>query len=57
MGYPYSHSVLSYAPTHALADWAKGRLAVLSMVPAKTYVQGVGLKVDDRVFYIAGEDN
>ena len=57
MGYPYSHSLLSHVPTHALEDWVKGRLAVLSMVPAKTYVQGVGLKLDDRVFYVAGEDN
>jgi hypothetical protein len=35
--------------------WMQGRVAVLNMVKPETYVHGVGMRLDDRVFYIAGE--
>lgn len=37
-------------------DWMRGRVSVLSMVAPNTYVQGVGLRLDDRIFYIVEED-
>lgn len=39
-----------------LSDFVKGRVAILSMVAPQTYVQDVGLRLDDRIFFIMGED-
>lgn len=39
-----------------LPEWAQQRTAVLKLVANNTHIQGVGVRVDDRVFYIcAGE--
>jgi len=35
-----------------LPEWAQRRTAVLKLVANNTHVQGVGVRVDDRVFYI-----
>jgi hypothetical protein len=35
-----------------LPEWAQARTAVLKLVSNNTHVQGVGVRVDDRVFYI-----
>jgi hypothetical protein len=40
----------------ALPEWAQGRMAVLNMVKPDTYVDGVGMRLDDRIFYIAGDE-
>lgn len=59
MGSIYSNPVVGY-PTRvelsAVSDWVRGRISVLSMVAPNTYVQGVGLRLDDRIFYIVEED-
>jgi hypothetical protein len=39
----------------ALPDWMRGRIAVLQMAEPDTYVDGVGLRMDDRVYYIMEE--
>lgn len=56
MSYPYGAEVFDRQPAESVADWVLGRLAVLSMVPMHTYVQGVGIRLDDRTYYIAGEE-
>jgi hypothetical protein len=40
----------------ALPDWMRGRIAVLQMAEPGIYVDGVGLRMDDKVYYIM-EDN
>ena len=35
-----------------LPEWAQQRTAVLKLVANNTHIQGVGVRVDDRVFYI-----
>jgi hypothetical protein len=39
-------------PATALPEWMQGRIAALQMIEPDTYVDGVGLRLDDRVFYI-----
>lgn len=41
--------------TADIPEWVQGRVAVLNMVAPETYVHGVGMRFDDRVFYISGE--
>lgn len=55
MSYPYKTECFDRVPVESVADWVKGRVAVLSMTPPLHYVQGVGLRVDDRVFYVAAK--
>lgn len=55
IAFPFDYEVFDQQPAESVADWVKGRLAVLSMMPAQTYVQGVGLRLDDKIFYVAGE--
>lgn len=43
-------------PLEALPEALRGRMAVLNMVAPNTYVQGVGLRLDDRIFYVLGEE-
>lgn len=43
-------------PLEALPEALRGRMAVLNMVAPQTYVQGVGLRLDDRIFYVLGEE-
>lgn len=52
LGYPYTQECYERMNAEAVADWVKGRIAVLSMVPPLHYVQGVGVRLDDRVFYV-----
>ena len=42
-------------PAEALPEWVQGRTAVLQLVEPETYVQGVGLRLDDKVYYISKE--
>lgn len=42
-------------PAEALPEWVQGRIAVLQLVEPETYVQGVGLRLDDKVYYISKE--
>lgn len=39
-----------------LPEWIQGRIAVLRMVEPETYVLGVGLRLDDKMFYVTGDD-
>lgn len=55
VGYPYKSECFDRMPAESVADWARGRVAVLSMVEPLKYVQGVGLRLDDRIFYVVGE--
>lgn len=55
--YPYRSTCFNRIPAESAADWVRGRVAVLNMAPPQHYVQGVGLRLDDRVFYIVGEDD
>lgn len=55
MSYPYKTECFDRVPVESVADWVKGRVAVLSMTPPLHYVQGVGLRVDERVFYVAAK--
>lgn len=47
--------VFDRMPAENAAEWVKGRVAVLAMTPPLHYVPGVGLRVDDRVFYVSEE--
>ncbi len=42
-------------PAEALPEWVQGRIAVLQLVEPETYVQGVGLRLDDKVYYVSKE--
>lgn len=55
MSYPYKSECFDRMSAESVADWVKGRVAVLSMTQALHYVQGVGVKLDDRIFYVIGE--
>lgn len=55
LGYPYTQECYEHMNAEAVADWVKGRIAVLSMVPPLHYVQGVGVRLDDRLFYVLGQ--
>jgi len=39
-----------------LPEWAQARTAVLKLVANNTHIQGVGVRIDDRVFYICTGD-
>jgi len=56
-GYPMAITCYSRGFYDEAPDWVKGRVAVLSMVEPNTYVQGVGLRIDDRIFYVLGDSN
>lgn len=49
---PKSHSPIRMAATE-LPEWIQERTAVLRLVANNTHIQGVGVRVDDRVFYIS----
>jgi len=38
-----------------LPEWMQGRIAVLQLTPPAHYVDGVGVRLDDKVYYIVGE--
>lgn len=47
--------LITRTPVEAIPEWIQGKLSVLSMLSPDRYVPGVGLRVDDRVFYVIGE--
>lgn len=55
MSFPYYAECFDRMPAESVADWVKGRVAVLSMTQPLHYVRGVGIKLDDRMFYVVGE--
>jgi hypothetical protein len=55
MTFPYTTECFDRMPAENVADWVHGRVAVLSMVDPLHYVPGVGLRLDDRVFYVIKE--
>ena len=60
LGYPHNpHKIEPFSRCFAeqAPEWVKGRVAVLSMVEPLTYVQGVGLRMNDRIFYVLGDSN
>jgi hypothetical protein len=42
-------------PLDAMSEWLRGSMAVLNMLEPMTYVQGVGVRLDDRIYYVLGE--
>lgn len=57
LGWPYTTDPLPRLPAEAMNEWMQGRIAVLNMTPPLHYVPGVGLRLDDRVFYVAPQEN
>jgi hypothetical protein len=55
MGYSSKTECFDRMPAESVADWVKGRVAVLNMTQPFHYVQGVGLRLDDRIFYVVGD--
>jgi hypothetical protein len=43
-------------PMDAMPNWMKGRLSVLHMLQPSNIVSGVGVKIDDRMYYINEEE-
>jgi hypothetical protein len=44
-----------YSDTSQLPDWMQDRIAVLSMMkvnPPQTKIEGVGMRVDEHVFWV-----
>lgn len=39
-----------------LPETVRGRIAVLQMTEPETYVQGVGLRLDDKLFFVVGDE-
>lgn len=56
LGYSTKIRDLMRVPAMELTEWAQGRLAVLQMMQPQTYVPGVGLRVDDKIFYIMEDE-
>jgi|694.fasta_scaffold75524_11 hypothetical protein len=54
-GHDNGTSEVTRLPATELPEWMQGRLAVLQMLKPENYVQGVGLRLDDKVFYIMGD--
>lgn len=50
----------SYDSFDDLPDWVKDRLAVLSIMPIpppRTEIDGVGMRISDRVFWVYAPNN
>jgi hypothetical protein len=47
-----SEALCRCQPFEALPEWVQGSVSVLSMVEPKHYVHGVGVRVDDRIFFL-----
>jgi len=56
LGSGYTVTDDQVVPAEALPEWMQGRIAVLRMIEAERYVEGVGLRVDDRIFYVQPEE-
>jgi len=57
LNYPNNSTCFDRLPATEVADWVQGRLALLSMTQPRQYVPGVGVRLDDRVFYITKGDD
>lgn len=55
MTFPYRANYFDRIPAENAPEWVHDRVAVLSMVDPLHYVPGVGLRLDNRVFYVIGE--
>jgi hypothetical protein len=47
--------IATRTPVGAIPEWIQGKVSVLSMLSPDQYVPGVGLRIDDRVFYVVGD--
>lgn len=50
--YNHEEATVTRYSAAEIPEWVQGRIAVLQMVERGTYVPGVGLRLDDRVYYI-----
>jgi len=55
LGHDYKTSEITRLPATELPEWMQGRIAVLQMIEPENYVQGVGLRLDDKIYYIMGD--
>jgi len=55
LGYDHKTSEVTRFAASELPEWVQGRIAVLQMVEPENYVQGVGLRLDDKIYYIMGD--
>lgn len=55
LGYDHKTSEVTRLAASELPEWVQGRLAVLQMLEPENYVQGVGLRLDDKIYYIMGD--
>lgn len=55
LGHDHKISEITRLPATELPEWVQGRIAVLQMLEPENYVQGVGLRLDDKVYYIMGD--
>lgn len=56
LGAGYTVTDEQVIPFEALPEWMQGRIAVLRMIEAERYVEGVGVRIDDRIFYVQPEE-
>jgi hypothetical protein len=55
LGYDHKTSEVTRSAASELPEWMQGRIAVLQMIEPENYVQGVGLRLDDKIYYIMGD--
>ena len=55
LGYDHKTGEVTRSAASELPEWMQGRLAVLQMLEPENYVQGVGLRLDDKIYYIMGD--
>ena len=55
LGYDHKTSEVTRFVASELPEWVQGRIAVLQMLEPENYVQGVGLRLDDKIYYIMGD--
>lgn len=56
MTYPFAVHGYTRIPADSAPDWIKGKVAVLNMLPAAQFLPQVGLRLDDRIFFVTQED-
>jgi hypothetical protein len=56
LGHSTKISDIMRFPAMGLPEWVQGRVAVLQMMSPQTYVPGVGLRVDDKIFYVMEDE-
>lgn len=55
LGAGYAVTDEQVIPFEVLPEKLQGRIAVLRMVETERYVEGVGVRIDDRIFYVLPE--